>query len=120
VLRKHGTNPNALMEALHLKQFADEGERQTASAAQGTAAAAAAAAEERAAFRGSLKWRMAAARADKAARLQHDEAVHAAILRHQVGWAGPLAAGPCAPCSVMHRGQQGAHVLLPAMAATAG
>ena len=85
VMRKNSSSPNMLMESLHLKRFADEGSRQAAAAAEGAAAAAAAGqAAGRAAFRDGLKNKMATARSDKANKLQRDEAVHAAILRHQV------------------------------------
>lgn len=83
-MRKNSSSPNRLMESLHLKRFADEGGRQAAAAAEGAAAAAAAHAAGRSAFRDGLTSKMAAGRTDKATKLQRDEAVHAAILRHQV------------------------------------
>jgi hypothetical protein len=84
VMRKNSSSPNKLMESLHLKRFADEGSRQAAAVADATAAAAAAHAAGRSAFRDGLKNQMAAGRHEKATQLQRDEAVHAAILRHQV------------------------------------
>jgi hypothetical protein len=84
VMRKNSSSPNKLMESLHLKRFADEGSRQAAAVSEATAAVAAAHAAGRAAFRDGLKNQMATARHEKATQLQRDEAVHAAILRHQV------------------------------------
>lgn len=84
VMRKNSSSPNKLMESLHLKRFADEGSRQAAAVAEATAAAAAAHAAGRSAFRDGLKNQMATGRHEKATQLQRDEAVHAAILRHQV------------------------------------
>lgn len=83
-MRKQSSSPNKLMESLHLKPFADEGSRQAAAAADAAAAAAAAHAAGRSAFRGELTNKMAAGRIEKTTKLQRDEAVHAAILRHQV------------------------------------
>lgn len=83
-MRKNSASPNMLMESLHLKQFTDEGSRQAAAAAEAAAAAAAAHAAGRSAFRDGLKTKMAVGRTDKAVKLERDEAVHAAILRHQV------------------------------------
>lgn len=83
-MRKNSSSPNRLMESIHLKRFADEGSRQAAAAAEAAAAAAAAHAAGRSAFRGELKDKMATGRHEKATQLQRDEAVHAAILRHQV------------------------------------
>lgn len=84
VMRKNSASPNMLMESLHLKHFADEGSRQAAAAAEAAAAAAAAHTAGRSAFREGLKTKMAVGRTDKAVKLERDEAVHAAILRHQV------------------------------------
>jgi hypothetical protein len=86
------------MEALHLRRYADEGARQAAVAAQDAAAAAAAASAERAAFRDGLRGRLCANRTDRAAKLQRDEAVHAAILRHQVGCHSPPRRGAALSC----------------------
>lgn len=83
-MRKQSSSPNKLMESLHLKPFADEGSRQAAAAADAAAAAAAAHAAGRSAFRGELTNKMATGRIEKTIKLQRDEAVHAAILRHQV------------------------------------
>lgn len=83
-MRKNSSNPNVLMEAMHLKRFADEGARQDRAAAESATAAAGSQAAMRGAFREGLRNKMAAARADRTVKLQRDEAVHAAILRHQV------------------------------------
>lgn len=98
-MRKNASSPNMLMESLRLKPFADEGSRQAAAAADATAAASAGQAAVRAAFREGLKGRMAAGRSDKATQLQHDEAVHAAILRHQVCLCWFLRKQLSEPCS---------------------
>lgn len=90
VMRKNSSSPNRLMELIHLRRFADEGSRQAVAAAEAAAAAAAAHAAGRSAFRGELKDKMATGRHEKATQLQRDEAVHAAILRHQVALTAPL------------------------------
>jgi hypothetical protein len=84
VMRKKVGSPNALMESMHLKRFADEGSRQAMTAAESAAAEAAAQQARKAAMREAELGKLAAARADKSLRLQRDEAVHAALLRHQV------------------------------------
>lgn len=73
------------MESLHLKKFVDTGSRQEAAAAEMTAAEEAMRGAKRAAFITSERTKLAAARADKANKLSQDKAVHAAILKHQVG-----------------------------------
>jgi hypothetical protein len=85
VMRKKVGSPNALMESMHLKRFADEGSRQAMTAADSAAAEAAAQLARKAAMRDGQLGKLAAARADKSLRLQRDEAVHAALLKHQVG-----------------------------------
>lgn len=101
-MRKNSGSPNKLMESLHLKRFADEGSRQAAVATDGAAAATAAHAASRSAFRGELKSKMATGRHEKATQLQRDEAVHAAILRHQVSTScEPAGTGHAAVLSVL-------------------
>eukprot|EP00878_Enallax_costatus_P042828 GHUV01050318.1.p2 GENE.GHUV01050318.1~~GHUV01050318.1.p2 ORF type:complete len:164 (+),score=66.55 GHUV01050318.1:1541-2032(+) len=85
VMRKKSQSPNAMMESLHLKKFADEGSRQTAAAAEGAAAEKARQDLKRATFRDTERAKLAVVRNDKANKLDRDEAVHAAILKHQVG-----------------------------------
>lgn len=108
VMRKNSSSPNRLMESIHLKRFADEGSRQAAAAAEAAATAAAAHAASRSAFRGELKDKMATGRHEKATQLQRDEAVHAAILRHQVTLTAPLplaltlSQAPCRSCCASH------------------
>lgn len=84
MMRKKNASPNSLMESLHLKRFADEGSRQAAAVADAAAAEAAAEQASKAAMRSSLRGKLAAGRNERATKLQHDEAVHAAILKRQV------------------------------------
>jgi hypothetical protein len=84
MLKKVGS-PNALMESMHLKHFADEGSRQAMTAAESAAAEATAQQARKAAMREAELGKLAAARADKSMRLRRDEAVHATLLKHQVG-----------------------------------
>lgn len=83
-MRKKSQSPNAMMESLHLKRFADEGSRLATAAAEAAAAEKAMKESKRAAFRDSERTKLTAARNDKANRLDRDEAVHAAIIKHQV------------------------------------
>eukprot|EP00879_Flechtneria_rotunda_P030182 GHRR01032781.1.p1 GENE.GHRR01032781.1~~GHRR01032781.1.p1 ORF type:complete len:295 (+),score=115.10 GHRR01032781.1:141-1025(+) len=83
IMRKRSESPNKLMQTLHVKRFIDEGERQAAAAADAAAAEAIARAAAKAAARIEELNKLAAARADKAAKLQRDDAVHAALLKHQ-------------------------------------
>lgn len=85
VMRKKVGSPNALMESMHLKRFADEGSRQAMTAAELAAAEASTQQARKAAMREAELGKLAAARADKSLRLQRDEAVHATLLKHQVG-----------------------------------
>lgn len=84
VLRKHAVSPKRVREALHLQHFSDEAARQAAAAADGAAVEAARQACDRAALRSSLRGQLAAGRSGRHAKLQRDEAVHAAILKYQV------------------------------------
>lgn len=97
-MRKRTQSPNAMMESLHLKKFADEGCRQAAVAAESTAAEKAMKDMKQAAFRDAELNKLAAARSDKANRLNRDEAVHAALLKHQVSHA-PVLQQTAALCS---------------------
>lgn len=83
-MRKKSENPNTLMESLHLKRFADEGARQASAAAEGNALEASVKQAQRGARREEELSKLAAGRSDKTTKLQRDEAVHAALLKHQV------------------------------------
>lgn len=100
-MRKTSRSPNAMMESLHLKKFVDTGSRQEAAAAEMTAAEEAMRGAKRAAFITSERTKLAAARADKANKLSQDKAVHAAILKHQVGGSATSSPRTQLKCSLL-------------------
>eukprot|EP00882_Tetradesmus_deserticola_P029294 GHRQ01032795.1.p1 GENE.GHRQ01032795.1~~GHRQ01032795.1.p1 ORF type:complete len:159 (+),score=30.02 GHRQ01032795.1:170-646(+) len=123
ILRRKVGSPNALMESLHLKRFADEGSSQAMTAADRAAADAAAQLARRAAIRDGELGKLAAARANKSLKLQRDEAVHAALIKHQVGWclhsctsAAPYCSigGVCRQCNVQAAGASQGICCMPA------
>ncbi|MEW5317265.1 MAG: hypothetical protein WDW38_008576 [Sanguina aurantia] len=82
-MRNNAENPNALREAVHLERFSREGTRQARNAARALVDSRAAAVDLQATARRGQLDRMGTARSDKSLRLQHDDAVHASLLKRK-------------------------------------
>ena len=77
-------NANQLLESAHLRKFAEKQQSLDCSAEQMMADDRARAEAEVSGFRNSLLHKMGSSRNDKTKKLQHDDAVHAAILKRKV------------------------------------
>jgi hypothetical protein len=84
ILRKQGESPNKLLESLHLQRYTDEGARQAAEATDALFESRRGQKQKELDFRASLQDKLNKSRGSKAAQLQHDSAVHAALLRRKV------------------------------------
>ncbi|KAG2499886.1 hypothetical protein HYH03_002175 [Edaphochlamys debaryana] len=82
-LRNNATNPNAVMEAMHLSAFTEEGIRQQREALATLLRERATTVAQRDTFRAGQMDKLHSARSDKAQRLDRDEAVHAALLKRK-------------------------------------
>mmetsp|Transcript_35241 Transcript_35241/g.78424 ORF Transcript_35241/g.78424 Transcript_35241/m.78424 type:complete len:1824 (+) Transcript_35241:146-5617(+) len=82
-MRRKQDNPNMLMESMHLRKFTEEQYKQERRANRGLSEEQAQYKAQQAAFRKSLQTTMSAGRTEKSKKLQHDDAVHAAILKRK-------------------------------------
>lgn len=87
-MRLTAENPNALMASMHLRRYTEEMYRQEKAAGTGTLQERASLAAERATFRSSQLTKMEHGRGDKVKKLQHDDAVHATLMKHKVAMTG--------------------------------
>ncbi len=83
-MRQNAGNANSLMESLKLRRYMEEMYRQERKAGAKLAEESAAMAASRAAFRASQLTKIDNARTDKQKKLEHDDAVHASLLKHKV------------------------------------
>ncbi len=93
VMRSRSSNPNTLMQSMHLKRFADEGAAQAAAAAEALAQERAAKKAAQGSFRQDVRHVMESTHTERVAKLQRDEAVHAALLKRKVGHVHAAACG---------------------------
>lgn len=84
LLRAQGENPNAVMQTMHLKRFLDEGLHQQQAAFQAEQQAHADKAAVQDAFRTTVRSKLATGKLERVKQLEHDEAVHAAIMKRKV------------------------------------
>ena len=83
-MRKNGGNANALMESMHLRKYMEDMYKLEKKASKATLHDKAALASQRATFRSSQLTNLESSRRDKLKKLEHDDAVHAALIKHKV------------------------------------
>lgn len=82
-MRKKAGSANALMESLHLRQYMEEMYRQERRADKGEQADALSASHARSTFRSSQITKLDKGRRDKGKLLDHDDAVHASLMKRR-------------------------------------
>ncbi|KAG1668074.1 hypothetical protein FOA52_010484 [Chlamydomonas sp. UWO 241] len=82
-MRKKAGSANALMESLHLRQYMEEMYRQERRAEKGEHADALSASQARSTFRSSQISKLDKGRRDKGKLLDHDDAVHASLMKRR-------------------------------------
>ncbi len=87
-MRKNGGNTNALMESMHLRKYMEDMYKLENKATKATLQDKAAMASQRATFRSTQLTSLENSRRDKLKKLEHDDAVHAALLKHKVSVLG--------------------------------
>ena len=83
-MRQVTDNTNHLMESMHLRKYSEKQYKLELTAEQQTSEEHARAEAQASAFRASLLRKMGLGRKAKTKMLQHDDAVHAAILKRKV------------------------------------
>jgi hypothetical protein len=91
-MRSKVDNNNTLMESLKLRRYMEEMYRQERGADVLTAQEHAEMEAQRATFRSSQLTKMEQSRNEKVKKLQHDDAVHATLLKHKVRKCNPAQA----------------------------